>query len=156
MARARVARWGCGMTRRRYVSPEQDAVLRAALLRRQEDEANLATWATEHGTTPEAIRKVRAEQKAATAEAARARQLDIARALVTPPPPRARGRSRWTATLFAERWAAACLEAGEPYTYPRVCEHFRQLDGTIPDPANPDYLGRLWRKWGRPGPYPVG
>ena len=68
--------------------------------------------------------------------------------------PRPRGRSRWTDAMFADRWAAACLRSGEPYTYVHVAPEFEWLDGKRRLDADPDYLGRLWRKHGGPAPAP--
>jgi hypothetical protein len=70
----------------------------------------------------------------------------------SPAQPRKPGR-RWTVELFAKHWAEACTAAGEPYTYAHVAGSFRLL-GSQPIDLDPDYLGKLWRKHGRPDPKP--
>jgi hypothetical protein len=64
------------------------------------------------------------------------------------------GRPAWTNVLFARRWREACERSGQPYTYRAVAPHFVFLDGDTRVDADAEYLGRLWRKHGRPGPVP--
>jgi hypothetical protein len=75
------------------------------------------------------------------------------RAAVEGPRDRPRG-NRWTDTLFASRWREACERSGSPYTYVHVAPEFEWLDGDRRLDADPDYLGRLWRRHGKPQPSP--
>jgi hypothetical protein len=142
-------------------NPDQPAYAAAHRLHRLNADARQRaedlTLAEAAGVSVSAIRKARAEKAEREAYAKREGELAAARAIVRQghterQPGRPRGRSRWTADLFGRRWREACSRAGRPYTYPNVAPKFEWLDGSTRIDADPEYLGRLWRKWGRPEP----
>jgi hypothetical protein len=127
-------------------------------LRMLNDQARERDEAKRAGTTVDALRQAKVERAELERRARHLRDLDAARRTVRREGreqiARPLGRSRWTDELFAKRWAEACARVEPPYTYPRVAPEFVLLDGVKQIDADPDYLGRLWRKHGRPEPSP--